>query len=90
VLLGGSANGVIVSASRGATRWKRRPTCWSTTTKPHVVKDHTLLAVEKGRHVVIGTVGTWVPLTTAEIDCRGTREWCRRDRSRQLSRSPPR
>lgn len=36
-------------------------------TKPHVVKDHALLAVSKGRHVVIGTSGLGAA-DYAEID----------------------
>jgi 4-hydroxy-tetrahydrodipicolinate reductase len=65
VLLGGPANGVIVSDSL-AQALETPSDVLVDYTRPDVVKDHTLLAIEKGRCVVIGTSGLGADY--AEID----------------------
>jgi len=66
MLVGVPVNGVIVSASL-AQALEAPSDALVDYTKPDVVKDHTLLAIEKGRHVVIGTSGLGAA-DYAEID----------------------
>lgn len=66
LLVGMPANGVTVSASL-AEALEVPSDVLVDYTKPHVVKDHALLAIEKGRHVVIGTSGLGAA-DYAEID----------------------
>ncbi|TGQ47696.1 MULTISPECIES: 4-hydroxy-tetrahydrodipicolinate reductase [unclassified Mesorhizobium] len=56
LLVGMPANGVTVSASL-AEALEVPSDVLVDYTKPHVVKDHALHAISKGRHVVIGTSG---------------------------------
>ncbi|MFK0691604.1 4-hydroxy-tetrahydrodipicolinate reductase [Mesorhizobium sp. IMUNJ 23033] len=56
LLVGVPANGVIASATL-AQALQAPSDVLVDYTKPDVVKDHVLLAIEKGRHVVIGTSG---------------------------------
>ncbi|MEP6563757.1 MAG: 4-hydroxy-tetrahydrodipicolinate reductase [Mesorhizobium sp.] len=66
LLVGVPANGVIVSASL-MEALEAPSDVLVDYTKPHVVKDHALQAIEKGRHVVIGTSGLGAA-DYAEID----------------------
>ena len=66
LLVGSPANGVIVSASL-AQALEAPSDVLVDYTKPDAVKDHTLLAIEEGRHVVIGTSGLGAA-DYAEID----------------------
>jgi 4-hydroxy-tetrahydrodipicolinate reductase len=66
LLVGVPANGVIISASL-AEALQTPSDVLVDYTKPNAVKDHVLLAVEKGRHVVIGTSGLGAS-DYAEID----------------------
>ncbi|MER8393319.1 4-hydroxy-tetrahydrodipicolinate reductase [Mesorhizobium sp. M0045] len=56
LLVGMPANGIVVSASL-AEALEAPSDVLVDFTKPHVVKDHVLLAIDKGRHAVIGTSG---------------------------------
>ena len=66
IAAGGPANGVAISASLAEALASPSDVVVDYT-KPHVVKDNTLLAISKGRHVVIGTSGLGAA-DYAEID----------------------
>lgn len=66
VAVGVSASGIVVSGSL-ADALQAPSDVLVDYTKPHVVKDHALLAISKGRHVVIGTSGLGAA-DYAEID----------------------